>query len=390
VNWPYDLQTLLDEAMAVTGLSDFGEPDLSVALSLLLESYREDVPFSEFGRQSFHSRIHLHLCNRLRITADRQRYPGIAHERIERPLFITGLPRSGTSFLLDVLARDPRNRVARTWEIYFSSPPPEAASYASDPRIEQMRLKLEELGYNDPDVMATHPWGEELPEECSFIVEQSFVSENLGTTVPATRYASWLATKADHGLAFRYHRRLLQNLQYRHRGERWALKAPSHMFHLRALLDEYPDALVVVTHRDPARVLPSVASMARAFHKVYLEKSGVDSGLIGQSVTNLLANGVRHAMDVRDRIDRPGQFCDVLYDDLRRDPIGTVERIYSRFGISLPADSRAAMTRFVAEGNAKHGGRSHRYALADYGFSEESIESAFRFYTDRYRIPRGA
>jgi hypothetical protein len=182
----------------------------------------------------------------------------------------------------------------------------------------------------------------------------------------------------------------LQSLQHGFRADRWALKAPAHMFHLQALLDEYPDALVIVTHRDLAKVLPSVASMAIAFHSVFLENEAIDRREVGGNVSTLLSHGLRHTMEVRATLNRPDQFCDVLYTDLRSDPISTIERIYTHFGLALTGSAREAMSWYVSQtGAALHGHGKHQYALADYGLSVSDIERDFRFYIDAYDIPRG-
>jgi hypothetical protein len=365
----WSMQRLMDGAQLETSLSDFGEPDFKEGLSMLLKSLSEDVRFSDFGRRAFHSRIHMHLCNRLRLADDRKRFPGIAEERIEKPIFITGLPRSGSSFLLEVMAQDPTNRVPSTWEILQPSPPPEPASYHNDARIEVVQRLLAEQGFTDPDLLATHPFGAKLPEECSFIVEQSFIAGNYSGFVNATQYGAWLATKADHGLAYAFHRNFLQHLQSRYRAERWVLKAPPHMFHLQALLNEYPDARVIVTHRDLMKVLPSIASMATALNYVFSDSSTVDPIGIGKKVVNLLTHGVRHTMETRDRLARPQQFCDVRYADLRSRPVEMVERIYAHFEIPFSDAARVAMTRYVEhEGKARHGHGRHCYSLNDYGF----------------------
>jgi hypothetical protein len=383
------VQQCMDDAQRETGLNDFGEPDLKPALTMLLKSLNEDVKFSEFGRRAFHSRIHMHLCNRLRLAEDRKRFPAIAKQRIDKPIFITGLPRSGSSFLLEVMAQDPTNRVPSTWEILQPSPPPEATSYHNDPRIEIVQRLLAEQGFNDPDLLATHPFGATLPEECSFIVEQAFIAGNYSGFVNATQYGAWLATKADHGMAYAFHRRFLQHLQSRYGADRWVLKAPPHMFHLQALLNEYPDARVIVTHRDLMKVLPSIASMATALNYVFSEPNTVDPIAIGKKVVTLLTHGVRHTMDTRDRLAMPQQFFDVRYANLRNDPVTTVEQIYAHFDIPFSDAAREAMTRYVEhEGKARHGHGRHRYALSDYGFTEADIERDFGAYIERYAIPR--
>lgn len=389
MNRKWDMQALLEDAMRETGLYDFGEPDLAGGLAMLMKSFNEDVKFSDFGRRAFLSRFHMHLCNRLRMAEDRKRNPGIAQERIEKPIFITGLPRSGSSFLLEVMAQDPANRTPITWEILQPSPPPERATYSSDPRIERVRRLLEEQGYTDPDLLATHPFGATLPEECAFITEQSFVSNNFAGVIDAKQYSEWMAMKADHGISYTFHRRFLQHLQSRYRRERWVLKAPEHLFYLGALLSEYPDARIVLTHRDLMKVLPSITSMAAALYYLFMDHSVVDPIGIGRTIVTRLVHGIRHTMDVRDGLGRPGQFCDVRYADLRADPVQTVERIYEHFEIPFTPEAREAMTHYIAtEGKARHGHGKHKYALSDYGFTEADIARDFGDYIQRYKIPR--
>jgi Sulfotransferase family len=289
------------------------------------------------------------------------------------------------------MAQDPSNRVPSTWEILQPSPPLDPASYHYDARIEVVQRLLAEQGFTDPDLLATHPFGAKLPEECSFIVEQAFIAGNYSGFVNATQYGAWLATKADHGLAYAFHRRILQHLQSRYRAERWALKAPPHMFHLQALLNEYPDARVIVTHRDLMKVLPSIASMATALNYVFSDPNTVDPIAIGNKVVTLLTHGVRHTMETRDRLARPQQFCDVRYDDLRSEPVNTVARIYAHFDIPFSDAAREAMTRYVEhEGKARHGHGRHRYNLSDYGFTEADIGRDFGPYIERYRISKEA
>ena len=317
------------------------------------------------------------------------RNPGITKERIERPIFITGMPRSDSSFLLDVMAKDPANRVARNWEILQPSPPPTEATYADDPRIDIAQRLLEEQGFTDPDVMAAHPFGTKLPEECSFIMEHSFIAGNLAAFVNAKQYGAWLSAQADHGMAYAFHRRFLQHLQWRYRRQHWVLKAPPHMFHLQALMNEYPDALVIMTHRDLMKVLPSVSSLATALKNVFCAPGTVDPIATGKDIVKLLSGGVRHTMKTRDRLARPQQFFDVLYTDLRNRPIETIERIYAHFRLPFSEEARQAMTAYIQEeGKARHGHGRHRYSMSDYGFTETDIDSEFSGYIQCYGVSK--
>lgn len=384
----FDLDAMLAAARAETGLADFGDPDVAEPLGVYLQSLNEEAQLSDFGRIAMEKRLHMTLCNRLRMTEDRKRDPSISAQDIRRPIFITGLPRSGSSFLLDLLAQDPANRVMATWEILQPSPPPRPETHASDPRIAIVARMLEEQGFADPDLLATHPFGAELPEECSFIIEQSLISGNLAAYAQTPSYGAWLATPAaDPRKVYGFHRRFLQHLQSHMAADRWVLKAPGHMFQLDALLGEYPDACVVMTHRDPLSVLPSLTSMAIRLLAVFAKQGSIDPVALGQGTSALIAGGLAHALSVRANLDREVQFSDVRYPDLRRDPIGVAEDIYAGFGLPLAEEARDAMIGFVdRSGRDRHAHGRHAYTLEEFGLDATVIDESFADYIERFTL----
>jgi hypothetical protein len=183
----------------------------------------------------------------------------------------------------------------------------------------------------------------------------------------------------------------LQHLQSRFGRARFVLKAPAHMYQLQALLTEYPDALIVQTHRDLMKVLPSIGSFAAALRNQFCAPSTVDPIDIGRSIIHQLVHGVRHVMSVRERVGKPERFHDLLYADLSRDPMAAIDRLYAHFGLPLTDKAREAMALFIrGEANARHGHGRHKYAMADYGFTETEIDEMLGDYIKQYSVPKEA
>lgn len=199
--------------------------------------------------------------NRLQLVDDRKQNPGIAAERIVAPIFIVGLPRTESTALHHLRAQDPDTRAPQAWEVMYPSPPPTRATDETDPRIARAVKQLRWLDWLAPDFKAIHPVGAQLPLECIAIMSASFLAARFQTTYNLPTYEAWLATQ-DMRPAYAFHRRFLQHLQWHAPGARWVLKAPSHVFSFDALLDTYPDARIVQTHRDPVTAVASVASLS--------------------------------------------------------------------------------------------------------------------------------
>jgi len=325
------------------------------------------------------------LSTRLCLEADRARHPEIAAEEVRRPLFIVGLPRTGSTLLHHLLAQDPGSRVAQAWEVMFPSPPPEAARYASDPRIAKAARQLAWFDAFTPDFKAIHPLGAQLALECIAIMSPTFLSPRFHTTYHVPTYQEWLEQQ-DLGPAYRFHRRFLQQLQWRTPARQWVLKAPAHLFSFDALLETYPDALIVQTHRDPLTVLASVASLTAVLQRAFTDE--VDAFEIGHEVSRRWTNGLDRAMRLR-RSGRvsPDRFFDVHYHEMLRDPLTVVRRIYAHFDIPLTEAASAAMRRFLAENpKDKHG--AHRYSLSAFGLDPDDLGRRFKAYREYFGVPR--
>lgn len=375
---------LVEESVRRTGLHDFGDESFRLPLGILLKSFEEDADLNLAGRICVHSEIVRMLCNRLLMTEDRRRHPEIGDEQVRRPLFITGLPRSGTTFLHAVLAQDPECRAPQVWEVMYPSPPPERASYSCDPRIVRMEKELRWLNVLMPEFEKFHLIGARYPQECLAITDHAFMSYVFESMYQVSSYRVWHDAQ-DKQPAYRFHRRFLQHLQWRCPGRHWVLKSPSHLMALDALLEVYPDADIVVTHRDPLKVLPSCSSFAKVLRRPFTnrldgEALRSDVNLRWQASARSLIRLREGGNGLRDR------FHDVMYPDLMKDPMAVVREIYRRFDRELTSDAESAMQRF-ATANPKNKNGEHRYSLEQFGFDEEAERSRFRFYTDHYGIP---
>jgi hypothetical protein len=378
-----DLDTLLEKSRKLTRLHDFGEPSFRTPLEILLRSFEEDARLNLLGRITVHSEIVRVLCNRLRMQRDRALFPAIAREQVQKPIFITGLPRSGTTFLHALLAQDPACRAPQVWEVMHPSPPPESANYWSDPRIARTRKELSWIKVLMPDFDKCHTIGARLPQECIAITDHSFLSYVFESMYFVTSYRSW-HDRQDKRPAYECHRRFLQHLQWRCPGAPWVLKAPSHLMALDALFAVYPDAQVVLTHRDPLKVLPSCASFAKVLRAPFTEN--IDLKALGAEVSRRWAASAQLVTRMRsEQKQQQGNFFDVSYPELVRDPMAAVSAIYRHFDRELTGPAQAAMRRYVEQNpKDKHG--AHLYSLEEFGLDPATERGNFQGYTEYFDI----
>ena len=379
-----DADTLLARARRRTRLDDFGDPRFRDALPRLVRALEDEARLTLIGRVVARDEIVRLLASRLQVTDVLRRNPRICDAPVERPLFILGLPRTGTSILHELLAQDPANRVPMTWEVMHPYPPPEAATYESDPRIAKVEKHLAGIDRLIPGFSSMHPMGARLPQECVAITQHEFASMVWPTTHRVPSYAAWL-DGTDHGPVYAAHRRWLQYLQWKTPAQRWMLKSPGHLWTLDALLREYPDACIVQTHRDPLRVLASLVSLVCTLRSIATDD--IDPHEAGAEWSVRLADGMNRAMAVRDRgLLPPAQVFDMQFREFLRDEIGMVRRIYAHFGMELSAEAEARMRRFMADNRADKHGR-HTYSLALGGLDEATERARYASYQARYDVP---
>jgi hypothetical protein len=378
-----DEADLLETSRTRTGFDDFGDDIFREPLRILLDSFERDADLNLVGRICARSEITRMLCNRLYMIADSKHHPEIHEEQIQRPLFITGLPRSGSTFLHTLLAQDPRCRAPRMWEVMHPSPPPERRTYDSDPRIGRTERQLKWLDVLMPEFEKFHMIHARYPQECIAITDHAFLSYVFETMYQVSSYRDW-HDQQDKRPAYEFHRRFLQHLQWHCPGSHWVLKAPSHLMALEALLAVYPDADIVMTHRDPLKVLPSCSSLTRVLRAPFTNRLRGEG--IGNEVSERWEGSTRYAMRFREEHHELRQrFYDVQYHDLKKDPLAVVRGIYGYFGRELGPDAEEAMQRFAAA-NPKDGHGVHRYTLDEFGLDRDAERSRFQFYTDFFGI----
>lgn len=374
---------LIAAACRQTALDDFGDLSFREPLSRLLKSADSEARLNFMGRMATRHDVIRLLANRLRMEEDRKRNPEIGEEEIRRPIIITGLPRTGTTLLHALLALDPASRVPLTWETVYPSPPPEAHTYLTDRRISVVDGQIGWFHRLVKGFNRIHPVGATLPEECLVIFSHSFLSYQFETTHRLPSYLEWLEGQ-DLRYAYDVHRRFLQHLQWRCPGTRWVLKAPAHMFDFEAMFSAYPDACVVMTHRDPLEVTPSNASLTATLRSAFSDH--VDPFEVGPECSLRWATAIGRALRSRDRGCAPAdRFLDINYVDLVADPVGAVRKVYTTFGLPFPEGLDEKIRAFVGRHPKDRFGK-HRYSLGDFGLEVEEEKRRYAPYRERFGL----
>jgi hypothetical protein len=371
---------LLAAARRYTGLSDFGDPGFRTALAVLTQSTRTEAKLS--FEQSVGERFWLIevLKRRLHIQKDLLQHPEILQERIASPLFILGMPRSGTTLLQNLLHADAGARWLRPWEL--EEPWPKAEG--PDPRERSFLRRLEQSrsGLNEMDKIHAL----DSPADCDLLFLPTFYANLQTVSLHIPSYNRWLEerTEKEWEGPYAYYRTELQRLQW-HRPVQghWALKSPLHLGHIPALLATFPDARLIHLHRDPRKAVASTCSMVLTQRQQKTAK--VDRAEIGRFISERLANRVERAMSARQSVPA-GQIVDVQYADLLRSPKETVQRIYEHFGMSVGPEMMQGLDDHLRE-NPQHKRGVHQYGLDQFGLSAEEIDRLFAYYRSAYQVP---
>ena len=375
-------ETLIETACAQTGLTDFGGDSFREGLAVLCESVSTEAQLNDFGKMAMPGAIVGALSNRLKVTDWVKRHPGVADERIEAPMVVIGMFRAGTTFLTYLLEQDPAHRPLFRWEAGNCVPPPDPATVADDPRIAATRAAMEMMNKLDPRHRVVQSEEPDGPTECISVTNQDFKSLVYEAMANIPTYGAWLKD-ADMSSAYDYHRTVLQVLQSGGVRGRWSLKAPAHALNLEALHAVYPDARLVVTHRDPLVVVTSACSLLTTLTRTFSDAD--HKAYIASHWTEMLERSVDGVNRFRDA--NPGvKIVDVHYADLNRDPLETLRRVYAEFGEELQGEALAAMTVHV-ESHKKGRFGKHGYAPEEYGLNPGEIAERFQPYVERYGIP---
>ena len=381
---PFSIDSLIRVARRRTGLDDFGDVDLTEPLHRFLGACVDEARLSLVGRVATHWDVVRFLCNLLQFRAAERARPEILAEPIAQPIFITGLPRSGTTFLHRMMLEDPANRGPLVYEtIYPFTPPPGQR----DRRAKRVAGKLHAFETLAPEFRGLHPLEATSPQECSEITAHVFRSLRFDSNYRIPSYRSWLESDPrGHVPAYRFHRRFLQHLQHQAGSEprpRWVLKCPDHLFALEAIRAVYPDAGLVFVHRDPVKVLLSVAHLTEVLRRPFSRE--LDPKQIGREETARWLEGMRRMIATGDEAGLNEPVCHVHYLDLVSDPVATVEQVYGHFGLALPTAAMHRMEQLVA-GQPNGGYGAHAYRFEDHGLDAEAERNKFRDYMLRFGV----
>lgn len=373
-------ETLIAAAADQTGLSEFGDPSFREGLDVLVAALNTEAKLTQAASARVGASIVATLANRLQVEDYLKANPQLLDAPIEKPTFVFGLPRTGTTLAINLLTADPVRRRFMRWEAFATAPPAAKGALRTDPRYHAEQAKLDMSLKYVPHISAMHHEDADSSCECQFAMSPTFCSQVYDSQFDIPSYSAWFLN-SDYRPAFRYHKRLMQLLQQNNLG-RWTFKNPWHPLYLDALTDVYPDAQLVMTHRDPADVVASACSLVYAVRKLFSDDvdpkavAAVSLKTFDAMIQRTIAYEAQHG---------PGSIHHVQYQALTADPIGEMERLYDNFGEPLSDVARMSMEAMLdANPQGKHG--KHDYALEDYGLTRERIYAHFADYIERFGI----
>lgn len=379
-----DVGALCEAAQRNTGLTDWGgDRSFLTGLGKLVESV-EEMGCADLLRGSVAAQAVSLLETRLRLEEDARLNPQILLGPIERPLIVTGLPRTGTTWLFELLALDPVVRAPLDWEVQSPWPAPESATWKIDPRIAAAQAGYEAMLAAAPELATMHHFDARGPQECNAITQYHFASSNFWASYAVPKYIDWLTAERPEGV-FNTHRRILQQLQWKGPRGRWTLKSPPHLLMIHDLLEAYPDACIIHTHREPAKMVASLANMVRALRQVRFPDVPelTEPKAVARSVLHHFGTALERATEARTdpAIDR--RFVDVAYRDTVANPIGTVRRIYDAFGLPWTAEYEKRLHDHIGAQHATGHGK-HRYDPEEFGIRELALQEQLPHYRARF------
>ena len=379
----FDPDALVDAARQQSGLDDFGGDSYREGLEVYCASVASEAQLNDFGRGAIHGSIVGCLVNRLRVVDWAAQHPAVADERIEAPLVVVGMFRAGTTFLTYLLDKDAAHRPLLRWEAADSVPPPSPGNHRTDPRVAAAKAGSAALDQINPRIRVVQSEEADGPTECISVMNQDFKSLTWEALANVPTYGKWLLD-VDQRSAYEYHRLMLQVLQSGGVRGQWSLKSPHHALQLDALTAVYPDARLVLMHRDPVVLCASVCSLISTLTSTFSDADHIR--YIAQHWTNMLDESIRRVDDFR-AAHPQHPIVDIQYADLVLDPLATMQRLYRSFGDELDGPALEAMTAHVESHPKGRFGR-HGYDLAEFGLDAGELSERFAGYIERYDIPR--
>lgn len=366
---------LHESATRLVGLDDFGPDDENYieALTVMLDSYRREAGLTPYGSKICRVYLRGALAARLLAQAAWKANPQYVDVPVERPIFVTGLPRTGTTALHRLLTADPTHQGLEMWLADFPQPRPPRDTWEANPVFQRLNAQFEQHHVENPEFMGLHYMTADEVEECWQLLRQSLHAVAYEALAHLPTYARWLAEQ-DWTPTYGRYRRNLQMIGLNDVGKRWVLKNPSHLHALDALMATFPDALVVQCHRPAETIMASMCSLAE--HATAGWSTTFVGAQIGADQLDTWARGLERFTTERAKHDQ-AQFCDVDYRDFVSDPVGTVEGIYWHFDMPLTDAASAAMRKMHEDSRKGPRAPKHTYSLADYGLTDEVVRERF-------------
>ena len=378
---PLTVAGLESAARDQTGLSDFGlDTGWREGFEKLVAAVEAMGPNDQL-RHIATSTIVGQLVTRLRLVEDDRRDPRIAAQVIGDPLIVIGLPRTGTTISYDLLCLEPGARAPREWEWYIPWPPPEKATFDTDPRIAQVTAMYDTWLRHAPQLLDIQRFDCTQPGECNHGMQYHFASTNFAAELGVPDYAGWLRESQAAG-QYVSHKRLLQNFQWKGPQGRWTLKSPQHLFDLPGLLDAYPGAMLVWTHRDPALTFSSLSSFIAGFLAAF--GGDKDKHAIGRDVLETWITAMNRALAARSDPAIENRIIDLAHNDVVADPKGSVRRIYDKFGLDFSDEHKARIDRFLLENPAAKRMGRHKHSPEEYGIDIAEVHDRLSAYYERF------
>ncbi len=373
-------QISADALMRAAGLPEDIAAGTLPGLTKALAALEAETGLSEEGRGRALAQFQDNLARLSAIVSDRASHPEIADVVIDRPVFILGLPRCGTSILHALIGADPQVRTPLQWEVAAPSPPPEAATFDSDPRADGFDAYVA-ANFTGAwaDVLKAHPIGARVPQECGMILETAFQGINPTMLFSLPGYYQWYRD-ANTRFGYQVHKMWLQHLAWKNSRKRWVLKVQEHAYHLPELMSVYPDAVLVQPHRDPVTVMASISRLIEVIRCVSFTQ--IDRAALGQELLHLWHDGQVRSMAWR-KANPQVQVHDLRFKDIVADPVSAVRGVYAHADMDFTSETEAAVAGWwAANPSDKHG--QHKYELADYGLTREQVESVYADYITTY------
>jgi len=380
-----DGDELIASAQRISGFSDFGSDEWREPYAALIKAINEEADLNLFGRLMTRNDLLLWLQARLGIEAAYRQHPEIDDEVIDAPLFVTGLPRSGTSILFEILAQDPQFGSVRNWEMLFPYPPPERATYESDPRIERAEHLITQWYRVTPTYRSMHEMGANIPNECVLAQACTFRTEYFTALFQIPSYYQYLA-QTDMHPTYSYYKRMLKMLQWKNPRRHWLLKAPSHLGYLPVIFDVFPDARVVLTHRDPIKAFASNTDLLGTFYWMRSDKAFDASAFESLLTHEAVAARLNQVIDWTARKQIPAaRLFNFKYATMIEQPLPSVRDLYRHAGLVLSDEAEQRMQSYIAHKPQGKFGK-HHYELGE----QQQIALArqhFQSYQDYYGVP---